>query len=102
MIRTVLMSVRLGMSTRLHQRNETLEQRGDVLRAGTGLRVPLEAERGGVGELDALVAAVEQRAVGRPDAGGQARLVNRETVVLAGDHDLAGRQLLYRMVGAVV
>src|SRR5690606_1800212 len=102
MIRTVLMSVRLGMSTRLHQRNATLEQRSDVLRARAGVGVSREAERGRVGELDALVAAIERRAVGRTDVAGEARLVDRETVVLAGEHHLACRQLLNGVVGAVV
>src|SRR5690606_9098031 len=102
MIRTVLMSMRLGMSTRLHQRNETTEQWCDILRARTGFGMALEAERRGIGELDALVAAVEQRAMGRADVAGQACLVDREAVVLAGDHHLAGGQFLDRVVRAVV
>src|SRR5690606_18021847 len=48
---------------RAHRFDETVEQRRHVMRPRAGLRVSLEAERRRVGQLDALVAAVEQRTV---------------------------------------
>ncbi len=51
---------------------------------------------------DALDRAVEQRAVGDLDRSRQVAVGDREAMVLAGDLDLAGGQVLDRMVGAVV
>mmetsp|Transcript_53303 Transcript_53303/g.125259 ORF Transcript_53303/g.125259 Transcript_53303/m.125259 type:complete len:315 (-) Transcript_53303:5901-6845(-) len=85
-----------------HQADEAVEQVGDVMRAGAGFRVPLEAERRLVSAGDALQRAVEQADVSGAQVGRQRVGVHRETVVLAGDADAATVQVLDRMVGAVV
>src|SRR5690349_11031864 len=101
MIRIDSRSVRLGMRGLaggrgaggrrvLHQRDEAVEQVRDVVRARARLRVALEAERRRVEHPQALVAAVEQRAVRDLRVLRQCGLVDREAVVLAGDQDAAG------------
>src|SRR6476661_7800845 len=102
MIRMVLMSVRFGMSAPLHRRNETIEEITYVVRSWAGFRMPLEAEGRRVGEREALVGAVEQRAVGDAHVAGKRRLVDREAVVLAGDQHAAAVDVDDRMVRAVV
>jgi hypothetical protein len=100
-----LMSERFGMSYFLllvHQAGETVEQVADVVRAGRGFRVALEAERRLVGAGQALQRAVEQRDVRGAQVVGQRLLVHREAVVLAGDAHAAGIEVLHRVVGAVV
>src|SRR5688500_8555675 len=122
MIRMLSRSVRRGMSglccltlrllnlhgtrellqTLHHEVQELLEQRPQVVRTGTRLRVALEAERRPVGARNTLERAVEQRAEGGPQHRRQARFVDRETVVLAGDEHAAAAQLLHRVVRAVM
>ena len=85
-----------------HQRSETVEQVADVVRPGAGLGVTLEAEGRAVGARQALQRAVEQRHMRRTQVGRQRRLVHREAVVLAGDGDAAGVQVLHRVVGPVM
>ena len=46
--------------------------------------------------------AIEQRTVRRREPVRQARVIDREAVVLAGDHHLAGGEILHRVVGAVM
>ena len=53
-------------------------------------------------DADAFEAAVEQRAVSLDNAFGQAFSLDDKTVVLAGDFNLAGLEVLDRMVGAPV
>ena len=72
------------------------------MRPGAGFRVPLETECRPVGERDALQGPIEQRAVRGLDVVGQSRLIDRETVILARDHDLAGLDILHRMIRSVV
>src|SRR3546814_11508536 len=57
-----------------------------VVRSRAGLQMPLEAEGRRVGQLEALVGSVEQRAVGDAGVGRQRGFVDREAVVLRGDH----------------
>jgi hypothetical protein len=64
--------------------------------------VALEAEGRAVGAGQALQRAVEQAHVGGAQVGRQRGLVDREAVVLAGDADAAGVEVLHRVVGAVV
>src|SRR3546814_15558520 len=73
-----------------------------IMRPRAGLGVPLEAERGGVAEFDALQRAVEQRAMGGADVAGKARFVHGKTVILTGYHHPPGIQVDHRVVGAVV
>src|SRR5262245_3852762 len=111
MIRMLWMSVRFGMSglcglalSRLnfqrprqvlqpfhHEIEELLEQRMQIVRTGAGLRVPLEAEGRAIGARDTLERSIEERTEGRAQHRRQARLVDREPMVLRRDeHATAG------------
>src|SRR5579862_4951697 len=123
MIRMLWMSVRLGtlsahrrllaaqgfvgdsqlrLQPPQHQVIEALEQRAQFVRTGARLRMALEAERGTVLERDALQRPIEQRAMRRAQAFRECCFVDREPVVLTGDEDAAGIEILHRMVRAVV
>src|SRR3546814_11087330 len=73
-----------------------------VPRAGRGLRVVLHGEHGPALDRDALVGAVAEAAVALDHTLGQRRGIDHEAVVLAGDLDLAGGEVLPRVVGAPV
>src|SRR3546814_9500046 len=73
-----------------------------VPRAGRGLRVVLHGEHGPALDRDALVGAVEEGDVALDHTLGQRRGIDHEAVVLAGDLDLAGGEVLHRVVGATV
>src|SRR6185437_8255498 len=95
MMRTLLISVRLGMGAcLLQQLHETIEQVIDVMRPRAGLGMALETERRAVGEREALERAVKQRIVGYPRVAGQGRRVDGETVVLRSDQDTPVIQIL--------
>src|SRR5579872_2683279 len=81
---------------------EALEQRLQVVRTGAGLRMTLEAESRPVLQRDSLQRAVEQRAMRGPDILRQRGLIDGEPVVLAGDEDPPGFQILHGMVRAVM
>src|SRR5690349_8754737 len=106
MMRMLLRSVRLGillsLFVSLHECREAIEEVADVVRAGRSLRMALEAERGLVDAGEALERVVEQAYVRGTQVGRQALLVDRESVVLAGDADATVVQVLDRMVRAVV
>src|SRR4029453_16286907 len=70
-----------------HQLGEAGEQRVGVVRAGRGLGMVLDAEPGHVQALQALEDAVVAVAVGDARARRQARVVDGEAVVVAGDAD---------------
>src|ERR1700733_13281260 len=106
MIRTLLMSVRLGnfavapedlslCLTQLvlqppeHELIEALKEGFHIVRAGTGFRVAPEAEGRTILEGQALQGAVEQRTMRRFHIRRQRGFIDRESVVLAGDHDPA-------------
>ena len=78
------------------------EQWRRVVRAGAGFRMALEAERRLISASHPLQAAIEQGLVGDAQSVRQARLVNRESMVLAGDQHCAVFNILHRMVGAVM
>src|SRR5580692_3438779 len=115
MTRTDLRSGRLGTGT-LHQLAELSEQPGCVVRAGRGLRVVLDRERGRVTQSQALhdaVVKVYVRDLSRAEFGGErgaalpvtastARHFHREAVIVAGDLHPAGAQVLDRLVHAPV
>ena len=93
----------LGGSAALgHGIDETIKQGCHIVRAGTGLRVTLEAEGGFVRAFNTLQRAVEQRLVGGSQGRRQTGFIHGKTVVLAGDHHYAAIQILNRVVGAVV
>ena len=86
-----------------HQVDEAVEQVVAVLRAGRGFGVVLHREDRLVLQAQAFVGAVEQRDVRRPRRpAGSASGIDDEAVVLAGDLDLAGGEVLDRMVGAAM
>ena len=62
----------------------------------------LEAERRAVGARKTLQRAVEQRHVRDAHVRRQGCTVNREAVILAGNHHAPGVEILHRMVGAVM
>src|SRR3546814_5131998 len=64
------------------------------------LRVVLHGEHGPALDRDALVGAVEEGDVALDHTLGQRRGIDHEAVVLAGDLDLAGGEVLHRVVGA--
>src|SRR3954470_3495403 len=99
MIRMLFMSVRFGIA---HQLGKAIEQISDVARSRTRLRVPLKAERRPIGPRETLEGTVEERNMRRPQSIGNRSRIDGETVVLASDHNLAGVEVLHRMVGAVV
>ena len=62
----------------------------------------LHAEDGFAVERDAAIAAVEERDVRFGHAVGQRRRIHREAVIHRDNLDLAGGEVLDRMVGAVM
>src|SRR5882724_6415183 len=86
----------------LHQPDEAPEQIVAVARAGRGFRVVLHREHRSVLEREAAVRAVEQRDVRLVDVLRQRVLVDRKAVIHRCDLDLAGGQVLHRMVRAVM
>ena len=109
MIRMDFISVRLGISLRrslpffaFHHLDEAGEEVVAVLRAGRGFRVVLHREHRLVLQLQPAIGAVEQRDVGLLDDLGQAFAVDGEAVIHRGDLDLAGGEVLHRMVRAVM
>src|SRR5437899_2000970 len=85
-----------------HQTHKPLEQVAAVARAGRGLGMVLHREHRLVLERDAAVRAVEQRHMRLDCVRGQRRAVDREAMVHRGDLDLAGGEVLHRMVRAMV
>src|SRR5690606_178059 len=113
MMRMLLMSVRFGMVSQLssllaaslvgvHQFQEVVKDRRNVLWPRAGLGMPLETEGGFVGQFQALQRSVEQGQVRDPDIGRQTGGIASEAVVLAGDEDLAGGEVLHRVIGAMM
>src|SRR6185295_15719541 len=72
------------------------------MRPGARLGMPLEAERGSIRAREPLQRPIEQRNVRGPQVARNALRVDGKAMVLAGDHDLPGVEVLYRMVGAVM
>src|SRR5208283_4384640 len=85
-----------------HHVQELLEQVAQVPRAGTCLRMALEAERGAVRALKSLQRTIEQRDVGRANIVRKSRGIYCKSMILAGNKHSAGRDLLDRVIGAVV
>src|SRR5262249_36429893 len=80
----------------LHQRDEALEEIVAVLGAGARLGVILHREDRLALDAEPLIAAVEEREMRLHDISGQALRDDGEAVILAGDLDLAGLQVLDR------
>src|SRR5437660_10054909 len=102
-----LRSVRLGIRCLLalalvDHLDEAVEQVMAVGRARRGLGMVLDREGRLVGAAQALVAAVEQRDVGYLYGLGQRLGDDAEAVILRRDLDLAGGDVLDRLVGAAM
>src|SRR5258706_11339485 len=102
MMSTLLMSVRLGTLALVHQSCEAIEEITDVVRPRARFGMPLETERRPVGARETLQAAVEQRHVRRFQIRRKRVRIDGEAVVLAGNDDRSARQILHRVVGAVM
>src|SRR5690348_3937050 len=102
MIRTLLMSLRLGMALLFDRFDETIEEVVDVVRTGARLGVSLETERRAIRQCETLQAAVEERHVSDACVRGKRRGIDGEAVILARDHDAARVQILHRMVRAMM
>src|SRR5215470_7840787 len=85
-----------------HHLDEAREEIVTVTRAGRSLGMVLHREHRLVLERDAAIRTVEQREVRLLDILRKRFLVDREAVVHRGDLDLAGGEILHRMVRAVV
>src|SRR5882724_6369049 len=82
-----------------HHRDEAPEEIVAVPRPRARLGVVLHGKDLLARDAQPLVAAVEERDVGRHDAGGQALGHHHEAVILAGDLDAPGFEILDRVVG---
>src|SRR5271168_2637216 len=100
MIRMLSMSVRLGIL--VHQPGKALEQIMAIVRAGARLRVVLDRKDRLADHPQPFIGLVEEREMSRLDAFGQAFWVDDKPMVLAGDLDLAGLQILDRVISSAV
>src|SRR5271169_6150854 len=100
MIRMLSMSVRLGI--RRHQRDEPLEQIMAILRAWARLGMVLHRKHRLADNPQSFIAVVEERKMGRLDAARQTIGLNDKAMILAGDLDCAGQQILDRMIGSAM
>src|SRR5690348_9560785 len=100
-IRILWRSARLGMLT--HQADEIVEQVARIVRPRRGLRMVLDAEYGVISEpetLERLVVEIDVRDLGL--AGAERIGIDREAMIMAGDLDLAGQLVPYRVIGAAM
>src|SRR3569832_978078 len=91
-----------GRFARLDQIDEVIEQSRRVVWPGARLGMALKTEHRLVVVVQALQTAVEQRAVRGAHVGRQRALVDREAVVLAGDHHAAALDVEHGMIRAMV
>src|SRR4051812_22297427 len=87
---------------RAHQIGESGEEIMAVARAGRGLRMILHREHRPVFQGDAAVRSVKQRDMRLLRALRQRLAVDREAVIHRSNLDLAGGEILHRMIGAVM
>src|SRR5215469_9848475 len=99
-MRMLSISVRLGIL--IHQRDKPLEEIMAVLRARARLRMVLDRKHRLSDHPQSFIRVVEQREMGGFDPLGQTLGVDDEAVVLASDLDLAGHEVLYRVIGAAM
>src|SRR5258708_2753383 len=69
---------------------------------GRSLRMVLHREGPAVLERQPAIRAIEQRDMRLHRMAGQRRAIDREAVVHRRDLDLAGREILHRVIGAVM
>src|SRR5438552_15040112 len=86
----------------LHQPNESIEQRLNVVRPRTRLRMALKAERRRVGARESLHRSVEERAMRDAQIRRQTRFIDREAMILTADHHAPAVDVEHRMVRAVM
>src|SRR5271165_5363908 len=100
MIRMLSRSVRLGIL--VHQRDKPLKQIVTVLWTRARLGMVLHRKYRLTDDPQAFVAVVEQRNVGRLNPLRQTGRIDHKSMVLASNLDLAGGEVLDRVVGAAV
>src|SRR5438477_8207119 len=96
MMRMLSRSVLFG--TVFHHLGEAIEQISNVMRTRTRFGVTLKTKRWSVGAGKTLEGTVEERNVRRPQGRRNRGRVYGKTVILAGDDDLPGIEVLHRMV----
>src|SRR5437899_9669954 len=97
------MSERASLSAAGHEGGEPLEQMIRVVRTRRGLRMVLDGKRRQLAMTQSLARAVVEIDMGRHPARTLHRFrFHREAVILRGDLHLAGHEILYRMVRAVM
>src|SRR5216683_1727407 len=99
-IKMLSISVRLGML--VHQRDKPFEEVMAVLRAGARLRMVLNRKHRLADDPQTLIGLVEKRQMRGLDSSGQALGLDDEAVILAGDLDRSGQQILDRVIGAAM
>ena len=93
----------LGGRAFFHQRDKIVEEVAGVVRAGRGFGMILHAEKRERAMAQALVRMVVQIQVRDFDVTRWQRIrINAEAVILRSDLDFSGKQILHRMVRAVV
>jgi hypothetical protein len=86
-----------------HSVGELSEEIMRIVRAWGGFGVVLDAEQGQVFVAHAFVGVVVEIDVGDLDvAGGERFRIDTEAVILGGDFDFFGEQVLHRMIRAVM
>jgi hypothetical protein len=91
------------MGVILHHFGELCEEVVGVVRSGRGFRVVLNAEKRQLFVAHALVGVVVEIDVGDCDvAGGERFGINAEAVILGGDFDFFGEEILHGMIRAVM
>ncbi len=92
-----------GLALRLRdQRDKPVKEIVTVLRAGARLRVILHREDGLAFQPQPTICAVKEGDMGLFHIVWQAVSIHGEAMVHGGDLDLVGREVLHRVVGAVV
>ncbi len=72
------------------------------MRTRACLRVALKTKRRDIGTGKALQTAIEERHMGCPEVGWQRCGIHGKTMILAGDQDLAGIEILDRVIGTMM
>jgi hypothetical protein len=105
MIMMLRMSVRLGIAASgalLHQCCEVVKQRADVMGAWAGFGMTLKTKGGHIRASQSLNGAIKERYMGNAQMTGQMIRIYGKAMVLGGNKDPLGIQLLHGMIGTMV
>ena len=95
-------SISALLAARSHKFDKVVKQHCCFMGARAGLGVTLETKGWFICTVDTLQGAIEQGTVGGDQVSWQALLIDREAVVLAGDHHYIVFDIFNRVVGTVV